>query len=393
MEVFEKIIKKAEEYRDYTAQNLSKIIQIPSLSGEEEKVVNKLKELCLEAGFDEVRIDGLGNLIGRIGNGPKKIAFDAHIDTVDTGVLEQWNYDPFCGEIKDDKVLGRGTVDQKGGAASMITAGRILKELGYDGEYTLYFTFTVMEEDCDGLCWNYLIEKEGLVPDFAVITEPTDLNVYRGHRGRMEIEAHFTGISAHGSAPERGINAIYKASRASLEVEKLHQNLGYDEFLGKGSVTISKIASQSPSLCAVSDYCMIHLDRRLTWGEGKESSIKEVQEAIKSEGEVIVPIYDRVSFTGEVFTQEKYFPTWKIEEDHELVVAGKKAYKTLFEKEANVGKWVFSTNGVAICGKHKIPCIGFGPGNEIYAHAPNEFVPIEHLEKASAFYALLPYTL
>jgi len=393
MEVFEKIIKKAEEYRDYTAQNLSKIIQIPSLSGEEEKVINKLKELCLEAGFDEVRIDGLGNLIGRIGNGPKKIAFDAHIDTVDTGVLEQWNYDPFCGEIKDDKVLGRGTVDQKGGAASMITAGRILKELGYDGEYTLYFTFTVMEEDCDGLCWNYLIEKEGLVPDFAVITEPTDLNVYRGHRGRMEIEAHFTGISAHGSAPERGINAIYKASRASLEVEKLHQNLGYDEFLGKGSVTISKIASQSPSLCAVSDYCMIHLDRRLTWGEGKESSIKEVQEAIKSEGEVIVPIYDRVSFTGEVFTQEKYFPTWKIEEDHELVVAGKKAYKTLFEKEANVGKWVFSTNGVAICGKHKIPCIGFGPGNEIYAHAPNEFVPIEHLEKASAFYALLPYTL
>jgi len=393
MEVFEEIIKKAKEYRDYTAKNLSKIVQIKSLSGEEENVIHKLKELCLEAGFDEIKIDGLGNLIARIGYGSKILAFDAHIDTVDTGVLEQWDYDPFCGEIKDDKVLGRGTVDQKGGAASMITAGRILKELDYKGEYSLYFTFTVMEEDCDGLCWNYIIEKEGLVPDFAVITEPTDLNVYRGHRGRMEIEANFTGLSAHGSAPERGINAIYKASKASLEIEKLHENLGYDEFLGKGSVTVTQIASQSPSLCAVSDYCMIHLDRRLTWGEEKESSIKEVQDAINLDGEVIVPIYDKVSFTGTIFPQEKYFPTWKIHEGHKLVVAGKKAYQTLFNKDAEVGKWIFSTNGVAICGKHKIPCIGFGPGNEIYAHAPNEFVPVEHLEKASAFYALLAYIL
>lgn len=389
----DKIKKLAEKYRSYTAENLSKIIKIKSLSAEEEAVINKLKELCEEAGFDEVRIDGLGNLIGRLGNGPKKIAIDAHIDTVDTGDTSQWETDPFSGLIQDGKVLGRGTVDQKGGAASMITSGKILKELGYAGKYSIYYTFTVMEEDCDGLCWNYLIEKENLVPDFAVITEPTNLNLYRGHRGRMEMEAHFKGLSCHGSAPERGENAIYKASRAALELEKLQGNLKNDEFLGAGSVTVTFMESESPSLCAVPDKAMFHMDRRLTWGENLETSVNEVKKAIADTGEVKIPIYDRKSFTGNVFKQEKYFPTWKIEEDHPLVQAGKKAYMELFSGDPKIDKWTFSTNGVALCGKHKIPCIGFGPGNEIYAHAPNEFVPIDHLEKAAAFYANLIYVL
>lgn len=393
MEISKKIIEKAKEYRDYTAKNLSEVIKIPSLSCEEEKVILKLKEQCEEAGFDEVRIDGLGNLVARIGNGPKVLAFDAHIDTVDVGDPDQWDFDPFCGDIKDGEVLGRGTVDQEGGAASMITAGRILKEIGYNGDYTIYFTFTVMEEDCDGLCWNYLIQEEKIVPDFAVLTEPTNLGVYRGHRGRMEMEVHFKGLSAHGSAPERGDNAIYKSSRVALEVEKLHERLKVDEFLGKGSVAVSMTKSNAPSLCAIPDSSMIYLDRRLTWGETLDSSVKEVQDCAKDLGEVVVPLYERESFKGTVYKQEKYFPTWKIEEDHPLVQAGVKTYKELFNDDPNVDKWTFSTNAVAICGKHKIPCIGFGPGNEIYAHAPNESVPIDHLEKAASFYALLPYIL
>ena len=391
MSVLKIIQGKSSDYRDYTAKNLSQIVKIPSLSCEEGKVVKKLFEQCEEAGFDEVKIDGLGNLIGRIGSGPKKIVFDAHIDTVDTGDKTQWNKDPFSGEIGEGKVYGRGTVDQKSGAAAMITAGKILKELNYSGSYTVYFTFTVMEEDCDGLCWNYLIEKEKLVPDFAVITEPTNLAIYRGHRGRMEMEVHFKGLSAHGSAPERGKNAIYMAARTALNIEKLHTELREDEFLGKGSVASTFIESKSPSLCAIPDGCMMHLDRRLTWGENKDSSVEEIKNI--TNGAVLVPRYERKSFKGTSFPQEKYFPTWKIAEEHELVKAGVTTYKKLFENDPNIGKWVFSTNGVALCGKHGIPCIGFGPGNEILAHAPNEAVPIDHLTKASAFYAFLPYVL
>ena len=393
MEIWGPIRQRAEQYRDYTSSNLSEIVRIRSLSGEEREVIEKIKSLLESADFDEVKIDGLGNLIGRVGNGEKILAIDAHIDTVDTGDINQWEFDPFSGEIKDGFVLGRGSVDQKGGAASMITAGKILKELGYDGLFTVYFTFTIMEEDCDGMCWNYIIEKERLVPDFAILTEPTNLGIYRGHRGRMEIELYFRGISAHASAPERGDNAIYKASRAALEIEKLNYRLRNDDFLGKGSVAATLIESKSPSLCAIPDHCRIHLDRRLTWGETRESAIEEVREVIGNEAVIEIPIYNRASYKGTLYKQEKYFPTWKMPEDHYLVKVASQAYELLFREVPRVGKWTFSTNGVAICGKHGIPTIGFGPGNEVYAHAPNEKIPIDHLVKASAFYALMPYIL
>jgi len=393
LDKIKKIREIAKKHSLYTAECLSDMVKIPSLSAGEEQVVLKIKEQLETAGVKDVRIDGLGNLIARVGNGPKILAFDAHIDTVDTGDKSQWNTSPFSGLIKDGHVHGRGTVDQEGGAASMVTAARILTEMNYDGEYSIYFTFTVMEEDCDGMCWLYLIEEEKLVPDFAVITEPTNLGLYRGHRGRMEMEVHTTGLSAHGSAPERGKNVIYSGARTALAIQKLHEELKDDEFLGKGSIAPTVLTTETPSLCAIPDKAFMHIDRRLTWGETKESAVAEVQNIIGDDSEVIVPIYARESYTGNVFKQEKYFPTWKIPEDHPLVQAGVKTHIGLFDEAPRIDKWTFSTNGVAICGKHKIPCIGFGPGNEIYAHAPNEKVPVEHLEKASAFYAALPFIL
>lgn len=390
----EQIIReKAREYRLYTAECLSEMVKIPSLSGEEEAVILKIQELLEKAGVKDIRIDKLGNLIARVGNGAKILAIDAHIDTVDTGDLEQWDIPPFSGLIKDDYVHGRGTVDQEGGAAGMIAAARILTEMKYDGEYSVVFTFTVMEEDCDGMCWDYLIREEKLIPDFAVITEPTNMGLYRGHRGRMEMELHFTGLSAHGSAPERGKNVIYQGSRVALDIEKLNENLKQDEFLGKGTIAATMFKTNSPSLCAIPDQGMIHIDRRLTWGETKESSVQELKNICGDSVKVIVPNYERPSYKGTVFPFEKYFPTWKYPENHPLVQAGKTTYEKLFDESPRIDKWTFSTNGVAICGLHNIPAIGFGPGNEVYAHAPNERVPIEHLEKASAFYALLPFIL
>ncbi len=388
MSTFEKIRELSEKYSDYTAQNLSKLVKIKSLSLQEKDVQLELKRQMLEAGFDEVMIDGLGNVIGRIGNGPKKIAFDAHMDTVDVGNMANWEFDPFCGTVKDGYVWGRGTVDQKGGAASFVTAGRILKEIGVPEDVTVYFVGSVIEEDCDGLCWKYIIEEDKLVPDCVISTEPTNLNVYRGHRGRMEMHMIFNGISAHGSAPERGVNAVYKASRACLEVEKLHEKLAYDEFLGKGSVTVSEFVSGSPSLCAVADFARVHLDRRLTWGETKDSAVAEINNIVsKDGGKVEVLQYKETAYTGLEYGMEKYYPTWKIEETHPVVVNAVEGYTKLYNKKPHVDKWTFSTNGVTIQGIYGIPVIGFGPGNEVLAHAPNEKTPVEHLVVASAFYA------
>jgi putative selenium metabolism hydrolase len=400
--IWEQIRAKAAEYSDYTATNLSKMVQVKSYSAEEENVCRLIVELCKEANFDEVYIDDLGSVIGRVGNGPKKIAFDAHIDTVEVGNMDNWDFDPFSGEIVDGLVKGRGTSDQEGGAASMITAGRILKELNYGGEYTCYFTFTVMEEDCDGMCWKYLIEEENFKPDLVVSTEPTTCQIYRGHRGRMEIRVILRGISCHGSAPERGVSASYKASRAALAIEQLNKDLQPDDdkFLGKGTITVSQMDVKGPSQCAVSDYAMLYCDRRLTWGEDADLAISQVREYVsKATGDkpedivVEMPNYEKVGWTKKEYSQELYFPTWKIPEDHMLVQAGVDAYSKLFEATPTIDKWTFSTNCVATTGRHKIPAIGFGPGDENQAHAPNEITRVKDLEICAAFYAMLPYSL
>ena len=398
----DRIAELGEKYRDYTAENLSKLVQTKSYSSKEEDVCRLIVKLCEEAGFDEAKIEGLGSVVARIGNGPKKLAFDAHIDTVEVGNLKNWSFDPFSGAIEDGLVKGRGASDQKGGAASMITAGRILKELGYGGEYTILFTFTVMEEDCDGMCWKYMIEEEGIKPDLIVSTEPTSCRLYRGHRGRMEIRVILRGISCHGSAPERGVSAAYKAARAALAIEQLNKDLlpDDDNFLGKGTITVSQIDVKGPSQCAVPDYAMLYCDRRLTWGEDADLAIRQVKEYVSKatgdpESDIIVemPDYDKTAWTGTKYSQELYFPTWKLDESHPLVQAGIKDYEDLFGKKPVVDKWTFSTNLVATTGRHKIPAIGFGPGDEAQAHAPNEINRVEDLVICSKFYAMLPYAL
>lgn len=376
------------------ASFLVDIVSIPSLSGNEGVVVERIGNEMKDVGFDEVRVDGLGSIIGRIGSGKTVVAMDAHIDTVDVGNRALWSFDPHKSFIKEGKVWGRGAADQKGGMAALVYAGKMIKELALEGDYTLFVTGTVMEEDSDGLCWRYLIEEEKLMPDVCVITEPTGLNIYRGQRGRMEIEVEVKGLSAHGSAPERGDNAIYKMAPIILEIEKLNARLKGDSFLGKGTVVVSGISSVGPSQCAVPDGCKIYLDRRLTAGETKSVAVGQIEEIVeKAKGKVRVPVYEGRGYTGKTYPMEKYYPTWTIPENHRAIIAAKQTCKELFGEEPKIDKWTFSTNGVAICGMHNIPCVGFGPGFEAQAHAPDEWVPAIHLSKAAAFYASFPMGL
>lgn len=388
-----RIYALAKKYEDETVKFLAAMVKTPSFSTKEKEVIAVIAMEMERTGFDEVRIDGLGNVIGRIGTGPRVIAFDAHIDTVYPGDLALWSFDPFAAKIENGRVWGRGTVDQKGGMASMVAAGRIIKALDLNRDLTIYFTGTVMEEDCDGLCWQYILKEDKIKPEVVVITEPTNLNIHRGHRGRMEIMVKAAGRSCHGSAPERGDNAIYKISRIALEIEKLNNRLADHQFLGKGTVTVTQVFFSSPSQCAVPDAASIQLDRRLTLGETKDSAVAEVKEACNLAGcpdaQVNVLKYEETAYTGLKYPTEKYYPTWLVDEDSPYLGAAKDAFRKLFNKEPGIGKWTFSTNGVAIMGMFGIPCIGFGPGNEVHAHAPNESCPVSDLSAAAAFYAAL----
>jgi putative selenium metabolism hydrolase len=391
---FNRILAGARGHRQEIFKFLREMIAIPSESCQEERLIRRIREEMERVGFDRVETDPMGNLLGYIGHGQHLIAIDAHIDTVGVGDRRLWNFDPYRGFEDEELIGGRGSSDQEGGMASAVYGGKLIKELGLEEDYTLLVTGTVQEEDCDGLCWQYIINEDRIRPEFVVITEPTACRICRGHRGRMEIRVATHGLSCHGSAPERGDNAIYKMAPILVELQALNADLKHDDFLGKGSLTVSEIFFSSPSRCSVADGCTISIDRRLTRGETGEIALQQIRNlpSVRQSGaEVSLYDYGRPSYKGLVYPTEAYFPTWVVEDDHPACRTLIEAYRSLFKEEPLVDKWTFSTNGVAIMGRYQIPCIGFGPGHEEFnTHAPNERTSKEELIRAAAMYAVIP---
>lgn len=427
---FGQVKKAGEKYLPQMTEFLRDLIRIPGESCGEEGVIKRIAEEMRAVGFDKVEIDGLGNVLGHMGEGKRLIAYDAHIDTVGIGNPANWKFDPYEGYENETEIGGRGSSDQLGGIVSSVYGAKIMKDLGLIPAGTaILVTGTVQEEDCDGMCWQYIHNKDGITPEFVVITEPTDGGIYRGHRGRMEIRVEVRGVSCHGSAPERGDNAIYKMADILKDVEALNQNGCGDDaeikglvkmlepgfnpehyedarFLGRGTVTTSEIFFTSPSRCAVADSCAISLDRRMTAGETWDSCIREIEQlpsCKKHNAKVTMYMYDRPAWTGEVYKTECYFPTWINKETAPHVQAMFEAHKALYGTERTrepgnadkrarplIDKWTFSTNGVSIQGRYGIPCVGFGPGAESQAHAPDEITWKKDLAVCAAVYALVP---
>lgn len=429
---YNKINEAAKGYEADMTRFLRDLVRIPGESCTEKGHIMRIKEEMERVGFDKVEIDPMGNVLGFMGTGKTMVAFDAHIDTVGIGNINNWKFDPYEGYETETEIGGRGTSDQMGGIVSSVYGAKIMKDLGLlNDKYQVLVTGTVQEEDCDGLCWQYIINEDKIRPDFVVSTEPTDGGIYRGQRGRMEIRVDVKGVSCHGSAPERGDNAIYKMADILQDIRALNENDAADHtqikglvkmldekynpeweearFLGRGTVTTSEIFFTSPSRCAVADSCAVSLDRRMTAGETWESCLDEIRAlpSVKKYGEdvqVSMYEYSRPSWTELVYPIECYFPTWVIPKDHKVTAALEEAYKGLYGEErvgcaANeemrkarplTDKWTFSTNGVSIMGRNGIPCIGFGPGAEAQAHAPNEMTWKIDLVRCAAVYAALP---
>ncbi len=394
--VKKRLFSAVESEKENLFSLIQRLIQIRSYSGDEKEIVEFIVAKMKEFGFDESYHDTFGNAIGRIGNGPIKIMYDAHIDTVKVTETENWAHPPFGGEIVNGKMYGRGVVDEKPAMAGFMIAGKILKQIYRNSfPFTLYVVGSVLEEDADGYPLYHIIQNEKIKPDYVVLGEPTDLKVYRGQRGRMELKITATGKSAHGAHNQKGINAIYKMAPIVEEIEKLDKKLKPKKPLGKGSITVSQISSKAPSTCSVADYCQIHLDRRMTIGENKNSVVKELKAIIKkhkSDAKVSIPNVEGTSWKGTEFSQEAYFPTWVYDEKHPLVNAAMKTSKASIGK-AKSGVWSFSTNGVATAGHFGIPTIGFAPGKEELAHSSKEELILNDLLKATKFYSLFPFEM
>ena len=387
-------LASAKSYQDRIVRFLREIIAIPAESGDEEARCRRVLAEYEALGFDEAYFDGLGTVVARMGNGPIKILMDGHIDCVGVGDRSAWDFDPFVGKEEDGKIWGRGAVDELPAIAGMAYGARILADRGWPEAVTLYLSASVMEEDCDGYCMLHLIEKEGVRPDFVVLGEPTDLDVYRGQRGRLEATITTKGKSAHGAHAHHGINALYKMAPIISDVEQLNTRLAHDEFLGTGSVIVSFIECTTPSLNAVPDSARITIDRRLTVGETQETALAELQSLPHlGDAEVELLEYDRTSWRGVQAQQSKYYPTWVLDEDHPLVQGVADAATEVLPERPKISRWHFSTNGVATMGTLGIPTIGFAPGLEELAHTTRENVEIDDLVKATAVYSLIPDVL
>lgn len=384
----------AEARREAIVSFLREMIAIPAESCREEARCRRVKQEYEALGFDEVFFDGLGSVVARIGDGPLKLLFDGHIDCVGVGDPASWSHDPFQGKLEDGKVWGRGAVDELPSVACMAHGMAALREAGWPEGVTVYLCASVMEEDCDGLPLQHLIEREGVHPHAVILGEPTDMGIYRGHRGRMEISVTTRGVSAHGAHCERGVNAIYKMAPILQNIEALNATLAHDDFLGKGTVTVSHIDCKTPSLCAVPDQARIWIDRRLTRGETVEGALAQIR-TLPHLGDAVVelPVYDAVSWRGLAVSQPKSYPTWLLEESHALVRGAVAAAEAELGARPRVSRWTFSTNGVATMGRLGIPTVGFAPGLEELSHSTGEWVSVDDLVRAAAVYARMPLEL
>ena len=391
------IKSRVENNRENIIQFMRDICAIPSMDSQLKEVGERIASEMNKLGFEEVRFDKMGNILGRIGSGERVIVYDSHIDTVGIGDSTSWQWDPFKGKVENGILYARGASDEKGSTPGMVYGLSFANELGLLEDTTAWY-FGNMEEWCDGIAPNTFVEVDPKIkPDFVIIGEPTKMQVYRGHKGRVELKVTSVGKSAHAASHHLGDSALYKMLSVISGIRDLDAHLHTDPFLGKGTIMVTDTRISTASINAVPDGFTIFIDRRLTFGESKEQAVQQVKELIpgylRDQITVEELFYDEPSYTGFVFPVDKYYPAWALDEKHTIVQAGQETIHQLWNETRSTSKWSFSTNGTYWAGKAGIPSIGFGPGDEIWAHTNMDQIPLEEVVAATEFYALFPKIL
>lgn len=383
--------------RQHLLAFLRDLVRIPSPSTSEGNMAERIVEETNTIGLPKVEVDAIGNIVTRIGpgHGPS-LMLSAHMDTVRVSGPESWTRDPFGAEVEDGLLYGLGSCDMKGGLAAMVYALKLLRDIGADLGGDIILSCVVQEEDCEGLGTRVLLEESGIRPDWVVIGEPTDLNISRGQRGRLEMRLVTHGRSAHGASPHLGENAINAAARLVFGLEMLTEKMAEDDFLGPGTLAVTEISSRASSRNAIPDRCSLILDRRLTLGENETTALSQVQRVIAREGveaTVAVTEYRASSYTGYECRARKHYPPWVLSADHPLVEAAARATHSQLGRRPQITHWRFSTEGVYTAGEAGIPSVGLGPGREATAHTADEHVRLADVYAAAETYAQLALRL
>ena len=367
-----------------------KLVQTPSMPGQEAGVAALLQAEMDRLGFDRVWRDEVGNVIGWIrgGDGPS-LMLNGHMDHVDTGDTGRWPHPPFGAEIRDGELWGRGAADMKGALAAMVYAGSLVKKLGTSLPGDLYIS-GVVQEEVGGLGARHL--ARALPVERAIIGEASSNHLRRGHRGRVELCACFEGRSVHASMPELGINPHFSMSRflAGLRVMKMASDVDY----GTSTVAPTRVVSEPMSANITPTSLQLVLDWRNIPGESPEEIVAKLEGVLAGslevgcQGRIEVAMKELVSFTGVRTTYPDTFPSFTTAADHPWLVQACTVLATALGRPVEVGTWRFATDGGHFASEGAT-VLGFGPGDEALVHTVEERLPIEQLIESVVGYTAL----
>jgi succinyl-diaminopimelate desuccinylase len=380
----------AEEHYDATILFCRRLIQIPSLSGEEEEIAELVRREMEMLGYDEVWIDAVGNVIGKMcgGEGPS-VMFNCHLDHVAPGDEKQWLFPPYSGEIYKDHVWGRGASDTKGALAPQVYALAALRKAGFELPGDVYVT-GVVQEEVGGLGMDNLLKH--LTTDAVILGEATSNRLARGHRGRGEILARIQGRAVHASVPEKGVNPHFVAARFLLKLEEV--SLGHHAELGAATLAPTLYLTDQTSRNVTPGQVDVHLDWRLVPDDQPEELVKELQQILEeclipdSRGGVSLMQRSLQTYTGHEQSMPVLSRSYLLPRDHPLLQESQAILSETLEREIPVGEWRFATDGGHTM-KAGIPTIGFSPCEEHLAHTNEDRVSITLMTESLAGYMAL----
>lgn len=354
-----------------TLELLRSLVETESVTGNEGNIVELLEKTFHSLGFSTL-LTYSGCICGVIDSGKPgpTVLIDGHIDTVGIPDISRWSTDPFTLVQKDGRLYGRGTSDMKGGVAAAIAAASELIPLK---KGKVVVACIVEEERFEGICAREV--SDFFFPDYVIIAESTHGKLNIGQRGRCEVLLRAEGKSCHSSNPEEGENAVLNAVKAIEALETLRP--GEHEVLGKGIMVLTDIISSPyPGMSIVPEECRVTYDRRTLVGETPESVISPINSLLEEKGikaSASIALGSTTSYTGHTLTSPRFFPAWCYSPDDDIV----KKSRSGLEKAGlftGYGHYAFCTNGSHYGGEKHLPVIGYGPGEERFAHIVDEYI-------------------
>lgn len=361
------------------------LIRIPSLSGDERALADRVLDEMRALGYADVRRDEAGSVIGRIpgrGSGPT-VMLSCHLDMVAVGDPSGWAVPPLDGEVRDGVLHGRGAMDIKGPLALQT---HVAACLAGQLEGDLIVAHPVYEER-GGLGMDELLRSGEVRPDAVIIGESTSGDVCIGHRGRAELEIVLRGIAGHASAPERARNALGLLPEVLHAVERVAADQPHHPRLGASSVVTTQIDVRPETRNVIPDEVVVALDWRILPDATPEQLVARIERAIRErvpetgdgrEWMVRMARERQRTYTGREHDRDLFTPGFLVDEGLPMVQAAAAAVgRRGSSGPARVRPWTFATDGGWTCGIHGIPTIGFAPGEERHAHTNTECLDLD----------------